>query len=245
MRTLALLAALLACAGAARADSPRLAVVSLEAPPELTFTGKSVAQAVAAEARRSGAFDVLGPDALEQRLGRAGTAALVSCGADAPCLARAGARLGVDRVVGGRLAKSGDRYEVQLVHVDVATGERLGVLAREVPVASRTLRQVVLAAAPALLAGRADAPGVLRVLSEVAEARVAIDDEPAGTTPLTRSVRPGRHKVQVTKDGYALGDPVWIDVPAGRTVVHAPRLFELPARDRGAGPGATHVEILR
>jgi TolB-like protein len=245
MRTLARLVVLVACAGAARADSPRLAVVALDAPPELTFTGKNVAQAVAAEARRSGAFEVVGPDAVEQRLGRTATAAFVSCGGDAPCLARAGARLGVDRVVAGWLRKAGDRYEVHLVLVDVATGERLGVLAREVPVASRTLRQVVLAAAPALLAGRADARGVLKVLSEVAEARVAIDDEPAGTTPLTRSVLPGRHKVQVTKDGFALGDPVWIDVPAGHTVEHRPRLFELPARERGAGASPTAVEIVR
>ncbi len=245
MRTLVRLVALLVCAGVARADVPRLAVVSLDAPPELTFTGKSVAQAVAAEARRSGAFDVLGPDALEQQLGRAATAELVSCRADAPCLARAGARLGVERVVAGWLAKAGDFYEVQLVHVDVATGDRLGVLSREVPVASRTLRQVVLAAAPALLAGRADAPAVLKVLSDVAEARVKIDDAPAGTTPLTRSVLPGRHKVVVTKDGYALGDPVWIEVPAGQTVEHRPRLFLIPARERGTGASPTEVEIVR
>jgi hypothetical protein len=231
MRTLVCLLILLA-AGSASATSPKLAVVALDAPPDLTFTGKSLSEAIAVHAREGGAFEVIGPDAVERTLGRIGTASLVSCADDARCLAGRVARLDVDRVVAGWIQRSGDRYVVTLVHVDARAQKRIAWFRREVPIASRQLRPDVLAAVPGLLSGDADRQGTLEVDATVSGATVTVDDVEAGLTPLARELAPGRHKVSVAKPGYAAADPVWIDVPAGGRAHHLQRLYEIPARDR-------------
>jgi hypothetical protein len=234
MRTLpALLAAAAAAlaAGPSRAAEGRLAVVSLDAPPELTFMGKSAAEAFAKEAAKGGAA-VLSPSKVEERLGRAATIEIVRCGDDPRCLAARAAPLDVDRVVGGSVRKHGETYRVSLVHADARTGARLGALEREVPIASRRLNKELALAAPLLLAGQADAKGVLSIVTTPAGALVTVDDVPVGTTPLSREVKPGRHKVQVAATGYFDAAPVWVDVPANAIVEHKPRLYEIPARDR-------------
>lgn len=248
MRALLCLLAAAAAAGPAHGAEGRLAVVALEAPPDLTFMGKSVAEAFAAAAAKAGG-EVLAPSAVEAKLGRAATRELVRCADDARCLATKGAALGVDRVVGGWLRKHGEAYRVALVHADARRGERLGGIEREIPIASRRLQKDVAAAAPALLAGDADASGILRVVTEVPGAKVTIDDADAGATPLARTVKPGRHKVHVSGEGYQDATPIWVEVPANAIVEHRPRLYHVPARDRpnrsGREGGGTNVEIVR
>ncbi len=104
---LALTAALAAAALPARAADPKVAVVALDAPPELTFMGKSTAEAFAKEARRAGGWDVMEPSKVEAALGRDGTLELVRCGDDAKCLSEKARTLGVQRVVGGWLRRKG------------------------------------------------------------------------------------------------------------------------------------------
>jgi hypothetical protein len=233
------LAVLLALAAApARAGASRLAVVTLDAPHELQFTGKSVAEAFAKEAAKAG-FEVLGPGALEAKLGRDAHGELVRCADDARCLADRGAKLGVDRIVAGWLRKRGTSYRVALVHADARTGERLGGLEREIPIASRRLQKDVVAAAPGLLAGAADSTGVLRVITDVPGAEVAVDDVVVGRTPIARAVKPGKHKVKVSLDGFADAEPSWVDVPASAFVEHRPRIYRIPARER---PNASPTE---
>ncbi|BDG03291.1 PEGA domain-containing protein [Anaeromyxobacter oryzae] len=233
MRTLVCLATLLASGiASAAAPTPRLAVVSLDAPPDLTFTGKSLSDAIADEARHGGGFEVMGPDAVERTLGREGTVALVRCADDARCVADRAARLGVEHVVAGWIQASQDRYSVTLVHVDVGAHRRVAWVRRDVPIASRKLRADVLAAVPGLLSGEADRQGTLDVEASVKDATVTVDERIAGTTPLHQQLPPGRHKVQVSKAGYAAADPVWVDVPAGGRAQHVQRLYEIPPRDR-------------
>jgi hypothetical protein len=237
LRSLAAAAVALS-AGAAGGAPPRLAVVTLDAPPQLQFTGKSVAEAFARQAAAEG-FEVLGPAAVEEKLGRAAHADLVRCAVDPRCLAQKGAALGVDRIVAGRLAQRGPSYRVALVHADARTGGRLGALEREIPIASRRLQKDVAATAPALLAGAEDATGTLEIVTDDPGAEVAIDDVHAGATPLTRAVKPGKHKVKVSREGFADAEPSWIYVPAGETVEHRPRLYRIPARER---PNASATE---
>jgi PEGA domain len=243
---LAVVAAL--AAGPARAGASRIAVVTLDAPPELQFTGKSVAEALAKEAAKAG-FEVVGPGAVAEKLGPAGHAELVRCGDDGPCLAHRGAKLGVDRIVAGWLRKRGTAYRVALVHADAKTGERLGGLEREIPVASRRLQKDLAAAAPALLAGGEDTTGILRVTTDVPGAQVTVDDVVVGRTPVARAVKPGKHKVKVSLDGYADAEPVWIDVEASAIVEHRPRIYRIPARERpNASPTEGHgsaVELVK
>lgn len=234
-----LLAAALAVGpAAAAAAQASLAVVPLESSPELTFTGKSAAEAFAAEAAKRG-FDVMGPAKVEEKLGRAATLALVRCADDPKCLSAKGAALGVDRLVCGWLRKRGEAYRISLVHADARTGARLGGVERDVPIASRRLNREIALAAPLLLEGQGDAKGILSVVTTPPGALVTVDDVPVGTTPLHQELRPGRHKVQVAATGYFDTAPVWVDVPANSIVEHRPRLYEIPARDR---PNASPTE---
>ncbi len=232
MRVLLAVTAALALAGSARAADVRLAVVALDAPPDLTFMGKSTAEAFAQTARKAGGWDVMEPAKVEAALGRDGTSELVRCGDDSKCLADKARKLGVERVVGGWLRRKGEAYRVALVLADAASGERLGGIEREIPVASRRLQKDVAAAAPALLAGEKDATGVLKVVTARSGALVTIDDVAAGTTPLAKVLKPGKHKVMVAGAGFQDAAPIWVDVPANGVVEHRPRLYQIPARDR-------------
>jgi hypothetical protein len=243
------LAALAALAAApAGAEPPRVAVVALDAPPELRFTARSVAEAVAKEAARTGA-EVVGPAEAEAALGPGAHRELVRCADDARCLAERGARLGVERIVAGFLRKRGASYRVGLVHVDARTGERLGAVEREVPIASRRLHADAAAAAPGLLAGGTDATGVLRVATDVPGAEVTVDGVVVGRTPLERAVTPGRHEVKVAQEGFADAAPSFVDVPARAVVEHRPRMHRIPARERpNASPTegqGTAVQVVR
>ena len=84
LRSLA--AVVLVAAGSARAGGGRVAVVTLDAPPELANTGRSVSEAFAQRAAAEG-YEVVGPAAVAAKLGRDAHAALVNCGDDATCLA--------------------------------------------------------------------------------------------------------------------------------------------------------------
>lgn len=249
MRLLLALAAAVAVASAARAADLKVAVAALDAPPDLTFSGKSAADAFAQAAAKAGGWSVLDPAKVEAALGRDGTLALVRCGDDARCLADKARKLDVDRVVGGWLRRKGEAYRVALVHADARTGERLGGMEREIPVASRRLQKDVAAAAGALLAGEKDATGVLRVVTDSPGAVVTIDDEDAGTTPVARVVKPGRHKVKIARGGYQEAAPVWVDVEANAIVEHRPKIYPIPARDRpntSATEGSgTHVQVTK
>ena len=213
----------------------RVAVVALEAPPQLAFTARSVAEGFARKAAASG-YDVLGPAAVAERLGRAAAASLAGCGDDAACLADRGGALGVDRIVGGALSRRGASYRVALVSADARTGARLGGVEREIAVASRRLRRDGADAAPALLRGGEDATGLLRIVTEVPGAQVWVDDLPAGRTPAARVVKPGKHKVKVALPGYADAEPAWVEVPPSGLAEHRPRLYAIPPRERSVAP---------
>jgi hypothetical protein len=243
-----LAAALVLAAGPARAAAPRVAVVNLDAPPQLANMARSVADAFARKAAADG-WEVVGPAEVERRLGRTAHQSLASCADDAHCLADRGARLGVERIVGGSLAQRGTAYRVALVHADAKSGARLGGFEREIPVAARRLQKDVADAAPSLLKGGEEPTGVLRIVTEVAGAEVTVDDAPAGRTPVAKVVRPGRHKVKVAHPGYADAEATWVDVPPGGIIEHRARLYRIPARELpNASPTEGHgtaVKIVR
>ena len=238
---------LLALAGlvlAAATPGPRLAVVALDAPDELRFSGKRAAEAVA-DAASGAAWQVLGPEAVEQRLGREETAALSRCAGDGRCLAARAGKLEVDRVVGGFLAVVGAAYRVVVVQAEVPGGRELARFERLVPIAARRLEADVAAATPKLLRGEPDGPGKLTVVTDEPGVSVSIDGAPVGTTPVTREVRPGSHEVRVWGDGWARSDPVWVEVQAGKELVHRPRVYDIPQRDLGRKPKRTRVDVVK
>ena len=230
-RPFPLLAALslLLCAGpAAAAGRTRLYVVAFKAPPTLTYTGKRLAQAVAAQAVKSGAYDVLGPDAVEERLGHRAYARLVACGGEARCIADAQVTIDADRLVGGQLVQRDSAYEVRASIVDLASGSTLASFARAVPIGSSRLASEVSAASGALLKGESEGTGVLFVSASAPRAEVKIDGAVAGYTPLAARLKPGRHDVAVEKDGYAPAPAEEVEISDGSVAEVAATLTPLP-----------------
>jgi hypothetical protein len=228
LRLLALTLAV--AAGPAGAAGPRVAIIPLDAPPQLANVARSVAEIVARKAAESG-FEVMTPAEVAKQLGATDLRHLVRCADEARCLAERSATLRVDRLIAGSLGQRGAAYRLALVHAEARSGRRIGGIEREIPVGARQLQREVEDSAPALLAGGEEPPGILRVVTEVLGAQVTLDDAPAGKTPLTRVLRPGRHKVRVELEGYADAEPVWVDIPSGGIVEHRARLYLIPARE--------------
>jgi hypothetical protein len=210
----------------------KVAVVRVDAPPELLHLGLRLAEAVAKQAARAGRYEIVGPDAVLRALGPDGEAALAACGADPRCLAAGAAPLGVDTVVGGRLAldlPEPARYRLALVHAEVRGGERIAEALREIPAGAPDLVKGAVAATAALLAGAAQPTGLLRVEADVPGAAVRVDGALAGDAPLAVRVPAGRRAVTVSCADCAPGATFGVEVPAGGEVLHRARLFPLPA----------------
>jgi hypothetical protein len=93
----------------------------------------------------------MGPVEVEEKLGVEAARLLASCADDGRCLAKRGAALGVDRVVGGWVKRGAERYRLALVVADVQRGERVAAVVRDVPLGARRLRAEAAAAVPALV----------------------------------------------------------------------------------------------
>ena len=236
MTTPALLATLLL--GAAQ---PGLLVVPLGAEPQLSFTARRLAEAVAREVGAERGQGVLGPEQAEKQLGRDEAARLFACGANAHCLSALSAPLGVDQVLGGELAQGDRCYVLNLVLVRVKDERVLATSGRELPIGSHRLQPELVAAARRLLRGEAEPTGELRVITEEPGARVTLDGEPAGRTPLSVRVRAGRHELRLSQVGYLDLEPRLVEVPASGAVEQRVALQPIPRR--GAGQGTTQVEI--
>jgi hypothetical protein len=235
----------LAAAPQRAATQPSVAVVSLRAPADLVFAGRRVAEVVAEAAVRKGGLRVIGPDEVERRLGREKSERLVECGGHARCVGELAPLLAVDRVISGVLTQADQRYAVTLALIDVRTGQALTLITRNVPVSGRQLFREMAAATPALLEGKPDESGTLLISSEVPGAEVFIDDRLAGSTPVTVTVRAGRHQVEVRREGYIEQDPHWIEVLPGRTVQDRVKLYAIPSRDlpSTSKEGSVEVEV--
>ncbi len=236
MTTPALLATLLL--GAA---PPGLLVVPLGAEPQLSFTARRLAEAVAREVGAERGGEVLGPEQAERRLGRDPAARLFACGANAHCLSALSAPLGVDQVLGGELAQGGRCYVVNLVLVRVKDERVLGTSSRELPIGSPRMQPALVAAARQLLRGEAEATGELLVITEEPGARVTVDGELAGRTPLALRLKAGRHELRLSQVGYVDLGPRVVEVPASGAVEQ--RIALQPIARRGEGQGVTQVEV--
>jgi hypothetical protein len=216
--------------------------VPLDAPSELQLLGRSLAEAVAQEAVKVGGHQVVAPAEVLAKLGADGAAQAAHCGDSAACYVGPALRLGVDRIVGGWIDRSGNNYRFGLVNVDVKTSAAIARATREVPIASRRIRSDVIAAAGPLLRGEAAGLGTLAVLTEAPGADVRIDDRSAGRTPLEARLPAGKHKVEVSQRGKVRVEPFWVDVPANGRAEQKVRLYDIPVAERKPGETETTVE---
>jgi len=226
--SLAALSALALAAPARASGTPRMFVLAFKAPPTLAFTGKRLAQAVATEAAKLGTFEVLGPDAVEERVGRRAYQRLVECAGEARCIADADVPLSAERVVGGRLEELESSYEVRVSQVDLGSGRALATFARVVPIGSRQLVAEVVSASGPLLRGEAEGMGELVVSASTPRAEVYVDGRSAGYTPLSMRLKPGSYQVGLEKPGYVKPAPQKVEVSDGDVATVSVALTPLP-----------------
>lgn len=127
------------------------------------------------------------------------------CGAQDACLAEIGKKLEADLVVSGNVAALGDSYVVDIKVVDVGTGEQVRRIQSD-PLRGEPdeLIEAVRVAAYRLLAPE-ELHGSIMVLTNLVGARVSLDGEPAGTTPLAKPIGGlalGEHRLRVAAEGY-------------------------------------------
>jgi hypothetical protein len=224
------------------AGPPRLAVVPLDAATDLALLGRSLADAVAQEAAKSGWLQVVGPSEVLAKLGPDATAQVAHCRDSVACYVGPGLRLGADRIVGGWIERAGNSYRFGLVNVDVKSSAAVARAAREVPIASRRIRADVVAAAGPLLRGEAAGTGTLAIATDSPGAEVRIDDQVAGRTPLETKLSAGKHKVEVSQRGKVRVEPFWVDVPVGGRAEQRVRLYDIPVAEKKPGEVETTVE---
>jgi hypothetical protein len=188
--------------------------------------GAQLARSVEAEARAQGRR-VLAPDAVRAKLGDEAMDTLAECALEPVCAARVLRPLGARQAVLGRLGRDGASYLVRLVLLDVERGVVVSELDRAILIAARRLQPDVRAALPGLLRGEQDATGTLQLEANVPGAEVEVDGEAKGLTPLTLTLKPGRHRLLLRKDAHYPVERL-IDVEAGERHVEQVRLTPTP-----------------
>lgn len=182
--------------------------------------------------RQATSLVVSDPDDARRTLGPKIDEELARCAGDAACVARIGARLGVDEVLLVGISELGDLI-VALQRVDVRTRAVASRIAESLPpdtepddaTIERWLRRLM----PPEDFRRY---GTIRVRSNVDGALVRVGGEARGTTPIAPIVveAPARIEVRVTKKGY-VEFVARIDVPPDATVEVTPELSRRGAAD--------------
>ncbi|HEY3445114.1 MAG TPA: PEGA domain-containing protein [Myxococcales bacterium] len=180
----------------------KLAVAELHAPQNLSGIAAKLAQDIVDAATRQPNTSVLGPFDVEKSLGPEALKNLEACSGVASCVARWAAPLGVDRIVVGTLDRSEASYLVKLYLIDLQARQVVSTVDRSILIASRRLQSDVAAAIPALLAGKAEAKGLIAIGTTTPNATLFFDGEIVGKTPFTVEAKPGKHTVKITKEGF-------------------------------------------
>jgi len=193
--------ALLLLAGPAEAQKTSLAIVELAAPQRLSgISARLAAEIVAAAAKEP--YEVVEPAEASSRLGSDMLQKLRDCGGNGGCFSTYGAVLKTARAVVGSLDRTESTYLVKLWLVDLEAGKVLSSIDRSVLIASRRLNSDIAAAIPAFLQGKAEALGKLVIKANAPGAKVVLDGEEVGKTPLSLDAKPGKHTLKVVAESY-------------------------------------------
>jgi len=148
-----------------------------------------------------------------------------------------GEALNVEKIVTSSLTKIGEKISVSLVALDVATTKVIGRQSREVPNEAE-LTETAKDLVHFVLKGEArESKGTLRLLVSEAGARIIIDGQFYGTSPLQAAPRllAGRHKWQVEKEGFIPQEGSAEIEVAKETLIEAKLLSTSKVEVAGAG----------
>jgi hypothetical protein len=192
------LPALLALLAAAPAP---VAVVDVDAPDVMMGLGAQLTRTIisAAEALQ---LPVVTPEALRARLEPTKYEQLKKCGGNVPCAAQLLAEVGVGRAVLGRLDRDDKNYLIKLWLVDVKALTVIADVDRATLIAARRLQKDLDQVVPPLLRGEREARGTLTIRSNLSDAQVTVNGEFIGVTPVTLTLKPGKHEVKLDRKKY-------------------------------------------
>ena len=230
----------------AKPGKGHLAVIDLAAPPSMMALAGQVTRTVLESAQAQGQT-VVPPDVVRTRLGEKAYSELQACGGQPSCVALRMSSIGVERVVLGSFARDEKNYLVRLWLVDLGKNAVVANVDRAILIASRRLTQDVNEAVPGLLRGEREALGTLKLTTTVRGAKVTLDGEPGGVTPLTLQLKPGKHELKLEKKNY-LSVTRLVDVDPNHVTDEQVRLIlepgaapepEAPVSPIGSTQGAT------
>ncbi|MFB0515212.1 MAG: PEGA domain-containing protein [Candidatus Neomarinimicrobiota bacterium] len=216
------LTASLACLGLLKAqESGSVAVLDLEGRGISQVEAASLSDRLRAAIVRTGGVTVVERGQMERILSEQDFQ-LTGCTSD-ECAVEVGQLLGVTTIVAGSIGRVGSTYSVDIRTIDVQSGQITHSLWRDyrgeidgllaiMPEIAAELVSVTGAAAPPPLA-----PASIAITSQPPGARVVLDGEDAGTTPIAAAeLEPDRsHSASLSLDGYQQVDTT-IFAAAGR-----------------------------
>lgn len=210
------LSATAAAASARAAPKAKLAVLVLGAGVEPDLAD-NLTEVLIARVAKTGSYQIAGKEEFRGKLGVEDERKALACMEEVACVARAGAALGVTKVLAGTVGKRDNDYIFSLSLFDLTTGKTENQSFKLVPGGVQQLIDVVGESATRIFERRPD-PGSVRVGASVRGARVYIDDAFVGTTPVRSPLfEAGHHRLRVEAEGH-LGWAREIEIPAGRTL---------------------------
>ncbi|MFN0062299.1 MAG: PEGA domain-containing protein [Myxococcaceae bacterium] len=211
---------------AASAAAPQLAVVEPLAPSDMVGLAGQVALEIEATAQAK-KVPLLRAADVRAKLGALQYKALQACGPSPRCVSEFVRALRVDRIVTGTLNRDARAYRVRLALMDLSENRVVSDVDLTILIAARRFVRDVRAAVPGLLQGRAEARGTLVVSTSVPAATLTVDGHVEGQTPVTLTLRTGKHEVRVDKEGHGSVSR-WVSVAAHQTTREDIRLIVMP-----------------
>lgn len=182
---------------------PRLLVTELidqGAGDDLTAV---INAAIAAQAKQSYKGDVTSTTEVRAKMELSAKKVLSGCKDDS-CYFDAAKVVGAEKVLGGSVSKVGDDLLINIIVVNGRDGTRVTQVQKKSPPLQELATYTATQAAAIAIAGAptgASVPVVIRVDEGTKEAMVFIDDEERGAPPLSVTLAPGTHRVEIKASG--------------------------------------------
>lgn len=219
-----------------------VAIVDVDAPDLMMGLGAQVTRSIvsAAEAQK---LSFVKPEALRAQLDPKKYEQLKKCAGNVACAAELLAPVGVTRAVLGRLDRDEKNYLLKLWLVDLKGLAVIADVDRAILIAARRLQKDVDQAVPPLLRGEREARGKLTIKSNLADAQVTVNGEFIGVTPVTLTLKPGKHEVKLERNKY-LSITRLLNVEPNRETVETFKLLLKPGEipDEQVVPGLVKKE---
>jgi TolB-like protein len=205
-------------AAPAASGEKSVAVLDLSAsgdvPAGLTAT---VGQAMASHGTTLPGFKVLSKDDIRRVLSFEQERQLLGC-ADEQCVVNLGAALGADWIVTGNLGKLGEKFLISVRVVDLKAGKALAAADRTVNTIEELAETAKDLIHKVLTGTERESKGVVAISVTERDARILVDGQAVGISPLTEPLRliAGRHRVRVEKTNFVTWEGA-VDIGAGTT----------------------------